>query len=153
MHVYAMLMFHFGMRNSDVDLLKWSAFSEDRGRTVLTYEPHKTRLKSRRIVRVEVCDVDAHYLRELRGNASENDYVISGGGRHNGLRYELNVAMRSLGFGGSKGSYELRKMCGDEYARRHGIDTAKAILGHTLVTGSTAHYVDPSSQTIPTIWN
>lgn len=152
LHAYAMLMYHFGMRNGDVDRLKWSAISEERGRTVLSYVPHKTRLKSPRTVRIEVCDVDAHHLRILRGSASADDFVISGGGSHHQLRADLNRCLRELGFSGSKGSYELRKMCADEYARRHGVDTAKAVLGHTLVSGSTAHYVDPSSQVVPTIW-
>lgn len=152
-HAYAMLVYHFGMRNGDVDRLTWDAFSEDRGMRILTYTPHKTRLKSLRVVRIEVSDVDWYHLCRLKElPLGGGEYVIPGGGSHYGIRRNLNQQMRSLGFTGSKGIYELRKACGDAYARKLGVDMAKAILGHRLVTGSTAHYVDGAGPVVPTIW-
>lgn len=152
LHAYAMLVYHFAMRNGDVDRLTWDAFSEDKGMRVLTYTPHKTRLKTKRVVRIEVSDIDWHYLCRLKSHPMRGEYVIPGGGHHSQIRKNLNAQMRSLGFRGSKGIYELRKACGDAYATKYGVDMAKAILGHRLVAGSTAHYVDGSGNIVPTIW-
>ena len=59
----------------------------------------------------------------------------------------LNRQMRSLGFTGSKGAYELRKICIDHIYQRFGVEMATSISGDNIRT-IMHYYADPAQPNI-----
>ena len=131
----ATMMLEFAMRNGDVLRLKEGNFVEKGGRRYLDYTPHKTELTSGRRVfwpvhasiwaRVEEC-----------GGVSCFD-----------VTEEINRDLRALGFRGSKGAYELRKMCIDHIYQRFGAESAVSISGDDIKT-IVRYYADPAQPNI-----
>ena len=152
----ATLMLEFAMRNGDVERLRWSNFRPRDGHAVLCYMPHKTRLSSGRIVAWPVHpDIWTHLC------------VYRDGGRFRGTRngwaknenrdsqlvvpcardvyVRLNRELRTLGiFTGSKGCYELRKICIDHIYQKYGAEMASSISGDDIRTVM-RYYADPSA--------
>ena len=59
----------------------------------------------------------------------------------------LNRQMRSLGFTGTKGAYELRKICIDHVYQRFGAERAVSVSGDDIKT-ITHYYADPAQPNI-----
>ena len=60
---------------------------------------------------------------------------------------ELNRQMRALGFAGSKGAYELRKICIDHVYQRFGAEMAVSISGDDIRT-TIRYYADPAQPNV-----
>lgn len=131
----ATMMLEFAMRNSDILRLRRENFIEHEGRIYLNYTPHKTMHSSGRVVR---WPVHADLWRRIRNIAFDCDETTF---------EELNRAMRALGFTGSKGAYELRKICIDHVYQRFGAEMAVSISGDNIKT-IIHYYADPSQPNI-----
>ena len=131
----ATMMLEFGMRNGDILRLRRENFVEHEGRVYLNYTPHKTAHSSRREVR---WPVHADLWRHLREAAFDFDESVFA---------ELNRQMRALGFTGSKGAYELRKICIDHVYQKYGAEMAVSISGDDIKT-IIRYYADPSQPNI-----
>ena len=131
----ATMMLEFAMRNSDILRLRRENFIEHEGRIYLNYTPHKTMHSSGRVVR---WPVHADLWRRIRDIAFDCDETTF---------EELNRAMRALGFTGSKGAYELRKICIDHVYQRFGAEMAVSISGDNIKT-IIHYYADPSQPNI-----
>ena len=131
----ATMMLEFGMRNGDILRLRRENFVECGGRVYLNYMPHKTACSSRRMVR---WPVHADLWRYLRDASFDFDEAVFA---------ELNRQMRALGFTGSKGAYELRKICIDHVYQRYGAERAVSISGDDIKT-IIRYYADPSQPNI-----
>jgi hypothetical protein len=59
----------------------------------------------------------------------------------------LNRQMRTLGFTGTKGAYELRKICIDHIYQRYGAEMAVSISGDDIRT-IMHYYADPAQPNI-----
>ena len=59
----------------------------------------------------------------------------------------LNRQMRQLGFSGTKGAYELRKICIDHVYQQYGAEMAVSISGDDIKT-ITRYYADPAQPNI-----
>lgn len=171
--VLATLMLEFAMRNGDVERLRWSDFRPRRNETaartksecgriaedegmVLCYTPHKTRLSSGRIVswpvHPEIWDRLCHYhatgipYNKRRGwsrNESRDVQLVVPCARD--VYARLNRELRTLKiFTGSKGCYELRKICVDHIYQKFGAETASSISGDEIRTVM-RYYADPSA--------
>ena len=146
----ATLMLEFGMRNGDVARLRWADFraKEDARLVMLAYMPHKTALTSGRIVAWPVhaelwkgmCAareaMPAHVGTHLEGK-------VVPGARAVFTRLNRDLRARKL-FGGSKGLYELRKICIDHVYQKFGAEMASSISGDDIRT-VTRYYADPSA--------
>ena len=105
------------------------------GRIYLNYTPHKTAHSSRREVR---WPVHADLWRHLRDASFDFDESVFA---------ELNRQMRALGFTGTKGAYELRKICIDHVYQKFGAEMAVSISGDDIKT-ITHYYADPAQPNI-----
>lgn len=135
----ATMMLEFAMRNGDIMRLKPANFVNANGRIYLNYTPHKTEHSSGRIVRWPVhADIWAKLA---------PDGVLSLPELDDEVFPELNRQMRSLGFTGTKGAYELRKICVDHVYQKFGAEMAVSISGDDIKT-ICHYYADPSQPNI-----
>ena len=109
------------------------------GRHFLLYTPHKTSLSSGWIVYRPIHDVIWNEFEELR--VGEGEWVVP---HATWIIRKLNVEMRQLGFKGSKGCYELRKICVDHIYQKFGAEMASSISGDDIRTVM-RYYADPSA--------
>ena len=131
----ATMMLEFGMRNGDVMRLSADNFVTKDGRVYLNYTPYKTKHSSGRVVRWPV-------HRSLWERIAGLDFAYDGE-----TFRELNRQMRQLGFSGSKGAYELRKICIDHVYQKFGAEMAVSISGDDIRT-IIRYYADPSQPNI-----
>ena len=131
----ATMMLEFGMRNSDVLRLKRENFVEKDGKIYLNYTPHKTENSSARVVKWPVHDSIWEQIRDREYDYSDDTFR------------ELNRQMRGLGFGGTKGAYELRKICVDHIYQKYGAEMATSISGDDIKT-IIRYYADPAQPNI-----
>ena len=129
------MMLEFAMRNSDIMRLKRENFVEYNGRVFLNYTPNKTAHSSGRVVKWPV-----HATLWERIKSYSPDYTED-------IFRELNRQMRGLGFSGSKGAYELRKICIDHVYQRFGAEMAVSISGDNIKT-IIHYYADPAQPNI-----
>ena len=149
--IFSLLMLKYAMRNGDVERLKWSNFDRSGVTWRLNYVPHKTEKSTAgRSVSIWLDAMDQIELAEWMGDAGDDDYVIPRMARKHGwslseLQRELNIGIRkACGFTGSKGLYELRKLCVDTVFHMQGAEAAAAYSGDDYKTVK-FHYSDPSS--------
>lgn len=140
----ATMMLEFGMRNGDIRRLTHANFItvEAQGPTpdahntrhFLNYMPNKTAHSSGRIVRwpihSKIWDNFA-LLKPWTHKVTDTHFE------------KLNQAMRSLGFTGTKGAYELRKICIDHVYQKYGAEMATSISGDDIKT-IIRYYADPA---------
>ena len=152
----ATLMLEFAMRNGDVERLRWSDFRVRDGRAVLCYTPHKTRLSSGRTVawpvHPDIWDRLCTYhdggipYNKRKGwarNEDRDSQLVVPCARDVYVR--LNQELRaSKIFTGSKGCYELRKICVDHIYQKFGAEMASSISGDDIRTVM-RYYADPSA--------
>ena len=131
----ATMMLEFGMRNSDVLRLKRENFVEKDGKIYLNYTPHKTENSSARIVKWPVHDSIWEQIRDREYDYDDDTFR------------ELNRQMRGLGFGGTKGAYELRKICVDHIYQKYGAEMATSISGDDIKT-IIRYYADPAQPNV-----
>ena len=129
------MMLEFAVRNGDVLRLRQENFVEKGGCRYLSYTPHKTELTSGRRVFWPVHNSIWERIVALGGVAALalTDEVFD----------RINAAMRSMGFRGSKGAYELRKICIDHIYQKYGAEVATSISGDDIKTIS-RYYADPA---------
>lgn len=149
----ATMMLEFAMRNGDVLRLKKENFVakevkvEGGGgeRTVqhfLSYVPHKTALSSGRRVYWPIHDAIWQKFEDYGG--------LDGFDVTDETFDEINRDLRSLGFYGQKGAYELRKICIDHIYQKYGAEMAVSISGDSIGTIS-RYYADPSQPNIGSV--
>ena len=138
----ATMMLEFAMRNGDVLRLIDENFVERDGRHYLNYTPHKTELSSGRRVCWPIHESIWEKLEDYGGIAcfDVTDETFS----------DLNRDLRSLGFCGSKASYELRKICIDHIYQKYGAEIAVSLSGDDIRT-ITRYYADPAQPNIGTV--
>ena len=130
----ATMMLEFAVRNVDVKRLGRGNFVDVKGRVFLNYTPNKTAHSSGRVVKWPVHPDIWTNLERLR----PWERAVS-----SGTFSRINKAMRELGFKGTKGAYELRKLCIDHVYQRFGAEMAVSISGDDIKT-ITRYYADPS---------
>ena len=140
--VLATLMLEFAMRNGDVLRLKDENFVERDGRHYLNYTPHKTELSSGRRVCWPIHDSIWATFEDYGGITcfDVTDETFN----------EMNRDLRSLGFRGTKGAYELRKSCIDHVYQKYGAEMAVSLSGDDIKT-ITRYYADPAQPNIGTV--
>lgn len=138
----ATMMLEFGMRNSDVLRLKTENFVEKDGMVYLNYTPHKTENSSGRMVK---WPIHPTIWEKIRGEALSAEWSLPDFTED--IFRELNRQMRGLGFTGTKGAYELRKICVDHVYQRYGAEMATSISGDDIKT-IIRYYADPSQPNI-----
>ena len=123
----ATMMLEFAMRNGDILRLHRHNFVERDGRVFLNYTPHKTKHSSGRMVKWPVHPSIWEQLTAIFNgdDLPEVDETVFG---------ELNAVMRGFGFTGTKGAYELRKICVDHVYQRFGAEMAVSISGDDIRT-------------------
>lgn len=126
------LMLNFAMRNSDVLRLTWGNFKEQGDAATLEYTPHKTALSSGRRVVCRVPNTIWRRLKRLRGKDATDATRVFSCSRY--IFRKVNKSLRDIGFTGSKGAYELRKLCIDCVYRNFGAEAASAISGDDIKT-------------------
>ena len=138
----ATMMLEFAMRNSDVLRLKDANFVENDSGHYLSYTPHKTELSSGRRVYWPIHDDIWEKFMEYGGlsGLDVTDQTFS----------DINCDLRSLGFRGTKGAYELRKICIDHVYQKYGAEMAVSISGDEIRTIS-KYYADPAQPNLGTI--
>ena len=131
----ATMMLEFAMRNSDVLRLKDTNFIEKDSGHYLSYTPHKTELSSGRRVYWPIHEDIWERFMEHGGleGLDVTDETFS----------DINCDLRALGFRGTKGAYELRKICIDHVYQKFGAEMAVSISGDEIRTIS-KYYADPS---------
>lgn len=134
----ATMMLEFAVRNGDVKRLERGNFVDVKGRVFLNYTPNKTSHSSGRVVKWPVHPDIWTTLERLR----PWDRRMTDGPLN-----RVNRAMRELGFRGTKGAYELRKLCIDHVYQRFGAEMAVSISGDDIKT-ITRYYADPSQPNI-----
>lgn len=134
----ATMMLEFAVRNGDVRRLVRGNFVEVNGRSFLNYTPNKTARSSGRMVRWPIHPTIWQALAKLQ---PWNRRVTSA------HFTRLNNAMRELGFVGTKGAYELRKICIDHVYQKFGAEMAVSISGDDIKT-ITRYYADPAQPNI-----
>ena len=135
----ATMMLEFAMRNNDILRLGPNNFVEWEGRVYLNYTPHKTQHSSGRMVKWPVHRKIWDRLTrcgELRLPELGEDVFDA-----------LNRQMRMLGFTGTKGAYELRKICIDHVYQKFGAERAVSVSGDDIKT-ITHYYADPAQPNI-----
>lgn len=137
------MMLEFAMRNSDIMRLKRKNFVEREGRVYLNYTPHKTEHSSGRMVKWPVHPTIWDQISSILvgDDLPELDDDVFD---------ELNLKMRSMGFTGTKGAYELRKICVDHVYQRFGAEMAVSISGDDIRT-IMHYYADPAQPNIDNI--
>ena len=134
----ATMMLEFAVRNGDVKRLGRGNFVDVKGRVFLNYTPNKTSHSSGRVVKWPVHpDIWATLERLRPWDRAMTDAPFN----------RVNKAMRELGFRGTKGAYELRKLCIDHVYQRFGAEMAVSISGDDIKT-ITRYYADPSQPNI-----
>ena len=136
-------------------LARRAGFRKD-GSAVLCYTPHKTRLSSGRVVAWPVHPDIWSRLCEYRGVGRFRD-KRNGWAKNEGrdsqlvvpcardVYVRLNRELRTLCiFTGSKGCYELRKICIDHIYQKYGAEMASSISGDDIRTVM-RYYADPSA--------
>lgn len=138
----ATMMLEFAMRNSDVLRLKDTNFIEKDSGHYLSYTPHKTELSSGRRVYWPIHDDIWEKFMEYGGlsGLDVTDQTFS----------DINYDLRALGFRGTKGAYELRKICIDHVYQKFGAEMAVSISGDEIRTIS-KYYADPAQPNLGTI--
>jgi hypothetical protein len=63
---------------------------------------------------------------------------------------DINYDLRALGFCGTKGAYELRKICIDHVYQKYGAEMAVSISGDEIRT-ILKYYADPAQPNLGTI--
>ena len=138
----ATMMLEFAMRNGDIMRLKDSNFIEKEDSHYLLYTPHKTELSSgRRVfwpIHPDIWQKFDDYGRLSALDVTKETFA------------EINRELRTLGFHGSKASYELRKICIDHVYQKFGAEMAVSISGDTIKT-ITHYYADPSQPNVGAI--
>ena len=132
----ATMMLEFAVRNGDVLRLRDENFIEKDGRHYLNYIPHKTELSSGRRVCWPVHE-DIWQMLSDYGGVSYLDVTDE-------TFTDMNRDLRALGFHGSKGAYELRKICIDHIYQKYGAEMASSISGDDIRTVM-RYYADPSA--------
>ena len=135
------MMLEFAMRNGDILRLSPDNFIEREGRVYLNYTRNKTRHSSGRLVKWPVHPDIWHRIKSLmdeQGTLPVLDEEIFDA---------LNRQMRTLGFTGTKGAYELRKICIDHVYQRFGAEMATSISGDNIRT-ILYYYADPAQPNI-----
>ena len=135
----ATMMLEFAMRNGDVLRLKETNFVENDIGRFLSYTPHKTELSSGRRVYWPIHD-DIWRQFEDYGKLPGLDVTDE-------TFADMNRDLRSIGFRGSKASYELRKICIDHVYQKYGAEMAVSISGDEIRTIS-RYYADPAQPNI-----
>ena len=137
------MMLEFAMRNSDIMRLKRKNFVEREGRVYLNYTPHKTEHSSGRMVKWPVHPTIWNQISSILvgDDLPELDDDVFD---------ELTLKMRSMGFTGTKGAYELRKICVDHVYQRFGAEMAVSISGDDIRT-IMHYYADPAQPNIDNI--
>ena len=138
----ATMMLEFAMRNSDVLRLKDANFVENDSGHYLSYTPHKTELSSGRRVYWPIHDDIWEKFMEYGG--------LSGLDVTDQTFNDINYDLRALGFRGTKGAYELRKICIDHVYQKFGAEMAVSISGDEIRTIS-KYYADPAQPNLGTI--
>ena len=136
----ATMMLEFAMRNGDIMRLRRGNFVERDGRVFLNYTPHKTEHSSGRVVKWPIHpSIWAQMVAIFNGDdlPEIDDDVFR----------ELNAVMRRFGFTGTKGAYELRKICVDHVYQRFGAEMAVSISGDDIRT-IMYYYADPAQPNI-----
>jgi hypothetical protein len=138
----AAMMLEFAMRNSDVLRLKDTNFIEKDSGHYLSYTPHKTELSSGRRVYWPIHEDIWERFMEYGGlsGLDVTDETFS----------DINYDLRALGFRGTKGAYELRKICIDHVYQKFGAEMAVSISGDEIRTIS-KYYADPAQPNLGTI--
>lgn len=135
----ATMMLEFAMRNGDVLRLKGENFVEKDGHHYLNYTPHKTELTSGRRVFWPIHETIWQMYEDYGGitclDVTEETFD------------EMNRDLRTLGFHGSKASYELRKICIDHVYQKFGAEMAVSLSGDDIKT-ITRYYADPAQPNI-----
>ena len=134
----ATMMLEFAVRNGDVKRLERGNFVDVKGRVFLNYTPNKTSHSSGRVVKWPVHPDIWAIIERLRPWERQMT---------DGPLKRVNRAMRKLGFRGTKGAYELRKLCIDHVYQRFGAEMAVSISGDDIKT-ITRYYADPSQPNI-----
>lgn len=154
--IIATLMLEFAMRNGDAERLRWSDFRIKEGRAVLCYTPHKTRLSSGRTVAWPVhpdiwdrlCTyhdggIPHNKRKGWTRNEDRDSQLVVPCARD--VYARLNQELRACKiFTGSKGCYELRKICIDHIYQKFGAEMASSISGDDIRTVM-RYYADPSA--------
>ena len=124
-------------------MLKRKNFVEREGRVYLNYTPHKTEHSSGRMVKWPVHPTIWNQISSILvgDDLPELDDDVFD---------ELNLKMRSMGFTGTKGAYELRKICVDHVYQRFGAEMAVSISGDDIRT-IMHYYADPAQPNIDNI--
>ena len=154
--ILATLMLEFAMRNGDAERLRWSDFRVKDGRAVLCYTPHKTSLSSGRTVawpvhpdiweRLCAYHGDGIPRNKRKGwmkNETRDSQLVVPCARDVYVRLNRELRANKL-FMGSKGCYELRKICIDHIYQKFGAEMASSISGDDIRTVM-RYYADPSA--------
>ena len=139
------MMLEFGMRNGDILRLKKENFIVTEKRCYLSYKPHKTAHSSGRTVRWPIHATIWEMLQPALQHDFDETFTID-----EDIFVELNQIMRSLGFTGTKGAYELRKICIDHIYQNFGAERAVSISGDDIRT-IIHYYADPSQPNVDDI--
>lgn len=129
------MMLEFAVRNNDIMRLTNENFIQYDGMPFLRYQPHKTKNSSGRVVLWPVHEAIWSKIAIDRPRITDETFIA------------VNKIMRSLGFKGSKGAYELRKICIDHVYQRFGAERAVSISGDDIRT-IIYYYADPSRPNI-----
>ena len=130
------------MSNGDVLRLKSENFVEKDSRHYLSYTPHKTELSSGRCVYWLIHETIWKRFSDYGGldGLDVTDETFD----------DLNRDLRSLGFRGHKGAYELRKICIDHVYQKYGAEMAVSLSGDDIKTIS-RYYADPAQPNIGSV--
>ena len=128
--------------NGDVLRLREENFVKKDERHYLNYTPHKTELSSGRRVYWPIHEDIWRKFEDYGGvqclDVTEETFD------------DINRELRMLGFRGSKGAYELRKICIDHVYQRFGAEIAVSLSGDDIKT-ITRYYADPAQPNIGTV--
>ena len=144
----ATMMLEFAMRNGDVLRLTKENFvtrevecgcGQRMVKHFLSYVPHKTALTSGRRVFWPIHETIWRKFDDYGGldGLDVTDETFD----------DLNRSLRSLGFHGQKGAYELRKICIDHIYQKYGAEMATSISGDDIKT-IIRYYADPAQPNV-----
>lgn len=147
------LMRRCGLRNSEVENLRWEWFevSDSKIELVLIKRPYWTPKYSGG--RVPVAPDLYVTLFEVYGpkQEGENGFVLRGEARdrYEGVNEFVNKFVRQYLPDRAKGAYELRKQFGSETAADYDIATAARLLRHKGLETAYKHYYTPLKNVVP----
>ncbi len=154
--ILATLMLEFAMRNGDAERLRWADIRVKDDRAVLCYTPNKTRLSSGRTVawpihpdiwkRLCAYHDGGRPCNKRNGwskNESRDSQLVVPCARDVYVRLNKELRTGKI-FTGSKGCYELRKICIDHIYQKFGAEMASSISGDDIRTVM-RYYADPSA--------